>query len=375
MKVPQFMPYIGKEEYKEIKDCFDSEWYTEGKKSRQFCEELKKIIGCRYAVLAPNGTLAIYLALRALGIGRDDEVIVPDFTFIASATAIEMTGAQPVFVDIRKETLQIDVDDCQRVLTKKTKAIMPVHIYGASCDMTKIMHFARRNKLKVIEDAAQALGVKWGNGSCGNFGDISSFSFFIDKTLTTIEGGLVTTNDEKAYKKLLFLRNQGRLSRGTFIHPEIGYNFRMTDLQAAIGLAQIKKLPEIISRKNNIYKRYFTNLRDLPQIEILKPAAAVDPFIPFRTVIRIKTETSKRLMEYMSKKNIEPRTFFYPLHKQPCFKNFVKEDERYNDKYFLNSIAAYDHGVCLPSYASLDEPKIDYVCGVIKEYFNKQQGC
>ena len=373
MKVPQFMPYMGKEEYEEIKDCFDNEWYTEGKKSKQFCEELKEIIGCQYAVLAPNGTLAIYLALRALEIGLGDEVIVPNFTFIASATAVEMCGAKPVFVDICEKTLQINVDDCQRVLTKRTKAIMPVHIYGAACDMAKVIHFAEKNRLKVVEDAAQALGVKWNNKSCGNFGDASCFSFFVDKTLSTVEGGLVTTNDEKTYNKMMYLRNQGRLSRGTFLHPEIGYNFRMTDIQAAIGVAQIKKLPEIISKKTSIYNRYLLNLRDISQIEFVKPSSKVHPFIPFRTTIRVKTETSKTLMEHMLKKNIEPRTFFYPLHKQPCFKNIVKNDERYNDKHFSVSNAAYNHGICLPSYASMTNDKIDYVCFAIRDYFDKQE--
>jgi perosamine synthetase len=191
------------------------------------------------------------MALRALGIGPGDEVLVPNFTFIASANAVEMCGAKPVFVDI-KEDLHIDIEKCKLSLTRKTKAIMPVHIYGMACNMPEIMEFAKNHKLLVIEDAAQAIGVKWGKKHAGTFGQVGSFSFFADKTITTGEGGLVVTNDKKIYERLQFIRNQGRINRGSFVHPEIGYNFRMTDIQSAIGLSQLEKLPEIIEKKSTI---------------------------------------------------------------------------------------------------------------------------
>ena len=239
MKVPQFMPYVGLEEWKAIKPCFEENWITEGPRSKIFAEKLCKKIGCKYGVFANNGTLALYLGLRALGIKKGDEVIVPNFTFIASANAIEMTGATPVFCDINEDDLQINIDDCKKLISRKTKAIMPVHLYGFASNMDNVMEFAKKHKLLVIEDAAQALGIKWNKKGCGSFGDVATFSFFADKTITTSEGGFVCTNDEKIYKKLLYLRNQGRINRGSFIHPEIGYNFRMTDIQAAIGLKQL----------------------------------------------------------------------------------------------------------------------------------------
>ena len=161
MKVNQFQPYIGNEEYEAIKSCFDINWITEGPKSKEFSEKLLELMDSNYGVFAQNGTLALYLGLRAIGVGPGDEVIVPDFTFIASANAVEMCGAKPVFVDINIEDLQIDVSDCERVLTEKTKAIMPVHLFGLSVDMDEVMKFANENNLKVVEDACQAIGIKW----------------------------------------------------------------------------------------------------------------------------------------------------------------------------------------------------------------------
>lgn len=356
MKVSQFEPFIGTEEYEAIRDCFEKKWITEGPKSKQFNEELLKIVGAKYGVFAPNGTLALYLALRSIGIGPGDEVIVPDFTFIASANAVEMTGATPVFADIDLQDLHIKIDSCKELLTPRTKAIMPVHIYGMSANMTEVMQFANENNLLVIEDAAQALGVKWDGKSCGSFGDVACFSFFADKTVTTAEGGFITTNNEEVYKNLQFLRNQGRLHRGTFIHPEIGYNFRLTDIQAAVGLAQLKKLDRIIKLKEKVFRHYLDRLDALPGIRIVKPRKEVSPFIPFRVAV-MTDNNSDELMSFMNKHEIETRTFFYPLHRQPCF-----GQSRRN----TNSVLAYDRGVCLPSYPSLSEEKIDFVCDIVE---------
>ena len=383
MKIPQFMPFLDFEEYDAIKDCFDKNWVTEGPKAKEFSSQLCEIIGVKYGVFAPNGTLALYLGLRSLNIGPGDEVIVPDFTFIASANAIEMVGAKPVFVDITKE-LQIDINKCQELITKNTKAIMPVHIYGFTSNMDDVLAFSKKNKLLIIEDAAQALGIKWDGIPCGSFGDVSAFSFFADKTLTTGEGGFVATNSKSTHEKLIYLRNQGRLNSGTFVHPEIGYNFRMTDIQMAIGLVQLRKMPRIVSNKQAIHKLYCELLSSVSEIEIIKPNPKIDPYIPFRVVLLTRIEKSEGLMKYMSENGIEPRTFFYPIHLQPGYsKNGIQCS---NQKYclcengnisdcekFSNSIYAYEHGVCLPSFAALKKEEIIYVCNVIKKYFSKNE--
>lgn len=359
------LPFIGMEEYDSMKECFETNWLTEGPKSKQFVDKLCEIIGVKYGVLAPNGTLALYLGLKALGIGPGDEVIVPNFTFIASANAVLMANAVPVFVDVEREGLQIDVKKCEKVLTKKTKAIMPVHIFGAACDMTRVIEFADKFDLQIIEDAAQAMGVFWQEKHCGSFGDVGCFSFFADKTITTIEGGFVGTNDMQIYESLLYLRNQGRLTRGTFIHPEIGYNFRMNDIQAAIGLTQLAKREQIYRKKQQIYETYCQELKDTKQIKILKPKNESN-LIPFRVALS-SLAPQERLSEFLSANGIEARTFFYPLHRQPCF-SFLADRQDLKDENFKNSIHAYEHGICLPAYPSLAVQEIKYICDRIKEY-------
>lgn len=361
MKVPQFQPFIDNQEYEAIKECFDTNWLTEGLKSREFVNKLCCITETKYGVLAPNGTLALYLGLRALGIGDGDEVIVPNFTFIASATSVEMTGATPVFVDVGKD-LQVDVEKCKKVLTKRTKAIMPVHIYGMSCDMTKVMDFAKKANIEVIEDAAQALGVRWLGKPCGSFGKVSCFSFFADKTITTIEGGFVTTNDERIYESLLYLRNQGRKNRGSFIHPEIGYNFRMNDVQATIGLVQLKKFKEIKRRKDEIANLYKKLLKDNKSIEIINPILGSTQ-IPFRVGVLWHKENLEEVVSFLQRNEIETRSFFYPLHKQPCFVYLNHE----KDEFFQNSMYAYEHGICLPTFPSIKDEQIHFVCEKLNE--------
>jgi len=363
-KIPQFQPYLDNKEYEAIKSCFDKNWITEGPLSKLFVEKLLSMIGAKYGVLAPNGTLSLYLALRAAGIGPGDEVIVPNFTFIASANSIEMVGAKPIFCDV-KDDLHLDIEKCEKLVTRKTKAIMPVHIYGMACNMDEVMELANRKKLKVIEDAAQAIGITWNGKHTGTFGDVSSFSFFADKTLTTGEGGLVVTDNEEIYKKLLYLRNQGRIDRGSFIHPEMGYNFRMTDLQCAVGLAQLEKFDEIVKKKAKIlqtYKKYLD-----PSIRVIEPPVQSN-HIPFRVCITVPGGSDK-LMEFMRESGIETRTFFYPLHLQPCYKEKKSIFSFLKKKPTLEvSERLYNEGVCLPSFVSIQTKDIKYICEKINKF-------
>lgn len=367
MKVPQLSPWIGKEEYRAIKICFDNNWITEGPLTKEFEKKLLNLIGAKYGVFAPNGTLALYLSLRALGIGPGDEVIVPSFSFIASATSVEMTGAKPVFVDVNKKNFQVDLTNADHLVNKRTKAVMPVHIYGTVSDMDKVLAFAKKHKLFIVEDAAQAIDVRWKGKHAGTFGNIGCFSFFADKTITTGEGAFIVTNDDKLYENLLYLRNQGRLDRGTFVHPRIGYNFRITDIHAAIGLTQLKKLHEIKERKAKIldtYKRLLKNVN----CGFFEPDQGAE-FIPFRVCIIHKT--AHELMNYLKENGVEPRTFFYPIHKQPCFQYLQKERKDQSDSYFPNTIFGYEHGVCLPIFPSLKNNQIEYICKMIKKFENK----
>lgn len=370
MKVPQFKPWVGDEEYRAIAECFDINWITEGPKSKEFLNRLLELTGAKYGVLAPNGTLAIYLALSAMGIGPGDEVIVPDFTFVASANAVLMTGATPVFVDVDDTTFQIDVDKADDLITPATKALMPVHIYGTAVNMDKVMAFASRHGLMICEDAAQAIGVHYNGKHAGSFGETGTFSFFADKTLTTAEGGLVITDDEDIHLKLMYLRNQGRKDRGTFIHPEIGYNFRMTDMQSAVGLVQLGKLDQIKTRKAHILDRFRQGLDGISGIRLLGPEKGAD-FIPFR--VGLLCDNAESLMRHMEENEVETRSFFYPLHRQPAFAEIMQKaaagGAKVDDAAFPNTVYAYEHGVCLPSFPELKDEQIDYICGLIRAYY------
>lgn len=359
MKVPQFMPFLGSDEYSEIKDCFDQNWITEGPKSAQFLEELLNLTGAKHGVFAPNGTLAIYLALIASGIKPGDKVIVPDFTFLGSASAVVMAGGEPVFCDVNPDNFQVDLESAERVVDSRTKFIMPVHVYGTCCNMKEVMDFAERHNLKIIEDAAQAIGVKLGGQHAGTFGVAGTFSFFADKTITTGEGGLVVTNDSAVYESLRYLRNQGRIDRGSFIHPHIGYNFRITDMQAAVGLRQLSKLEEIKSRKRAIWDYYHNELCDIECISFFKPNPDAN-FIPFR--VAILSESKRAIDSALEAAGVETRSFFYPMRRQPCF-----SDVRCDKKDEYTSDFAFDNGICLPSYVSLTEEQLAYVCSAIKD--------
>ncbi len=371
MKVPQFMPWVGQEEYQAIASCFEQNWITEGPKAEAFTNRLLELTGARYGVLAPNGTLAIYLALKSMGIAPESEVIVPNFTFIASANAVIMAGARPVFVEVNPRNFQIDLSGAERVLTPKTKAVMPVHIYGTVADMDAVCDFAKRHNLMIIEDAAQAIGVHFKGRHAGTFGETGTFSFFADKTITTAEGGFVTTNEEEIYHKLLYLRNQGRKDRGTFIHPELGYNFRMTDIQCAVGLVQLDKLETIKEKKARILELYENRLADIEHVRMFSPDPGAE-WIPFRVGILCKN--AQELMKFMTARGIEPRRFFYPLHRQPAFAVILKEAEQsgrnIGDDAFPNAVYAYEHGICLPTFVSLSEKQVAHVCGTIEEFYD-----
>lgn len=366
MKIPQFQTWIGTEEYEALAPCFEEGWITEGPRAKAFSEQLLALMDVPYGVFAPNGTLAIYLALRAIEIGPGDEVIVPDFTFLGSASAVQMTGARPVFVDVNRDNFQIDLTDAARLVTPRTKAIMPVHIYGTMADMGAVLAFAARHNLLVIEDAAQAVGLYSEGTHAGTFGAVGTFSFFADKTITTGEGGFIVTRDKNVYENLLYLRNQGRIERGSFIHPRMGYNFRMTDLQCAMGIVQLAKFPEIVRRKEHIRALYEQELQGVPQIQFFKPSPDAN-FIPFR--IGVLCDDGAKVMAFMKDRGIEGRSFFYPLHRQPCFEYLKDGQFGMDDADFPNAVYGYEHGICLPTYPTLKDEEVRYVCAALREYY------
>lgn len=355
MKIPQVKPWFDEAEVNAIIEVTRSGWVTEGLKTAEFSKRLNELIGVERGVFAPNGTLALYLGLVALGVGVGDEVIVPDVTFAASAFAVIMAGATPVFVDVDPETFQMTAELTEVACTERTRAVMPVHLYGQSPNMNSLMDLARRRGLLVIEDAAEAIGVRYKGKHAGSFGDVGCFSFFADKTITTGEGGYVVCKSPKVHERLLRLRNQGRVSSGTFIHPAVGFNFRITDWQAAVGLVQLDKLPEIIRRKRAILRWYREGLEE---VRFLKIEPGSD-FVPFRVIVFV--DRVNDLMASLETGGIQTRNFFYPLHRQPCFGS--------RDGGFPAADYGWSHGVCLPIYPELKEEEVDYICDRVKGFY------
>ncbi|HJX70460.1 MAG TPA: DegT/DnrJ/EryC1/StrS family aminotransferase [Bacteroidales bacterium] len=363
-KIFQIQPYFDHSEIKNLKKAIKTGWVTEGPFSQEFLKLLKEFTGARYAAFANNGTLGLFLSLLAIDVKGGDEVIVTDFTFNASASSIAFTGAKPVFVDINPDDLQINTAKIEKAITKNTRAIMPVHIYGQSCDMDPIMEIARKYKLLVVEDAAQGFGVFYKGRHTGTIGDVGMISFFADKTITTGEGAVVLTNNELIFNKLKMLRNQGRPNSGTFIHPELGMNFRMTDLQCALGVAQIKKYETIEKIKARNYQLYEAYLKEIPEIEFIK-INDFSSFVPFR--VNVKVPRLEELIEHLEKEGIQTRRMFYPLHRQPCFSNL-----NYNEGDFPGANEAYQKGMSLPIHCGLKKDDIKYICSSIKRFYAKQ---
>ena len=349
-RIPIYRPVFDEREKVQLVDCVDKEWLTGGVKVKEFEQKIANLCNVKYGVACSNGTVALYLGLLALGIGLGDEVIVPDFTFIASANAVTWTGAKPVFCDIDSKTLNMDVKSVESKINSKTKAIMPVHIYGKACDMFSLMALARAYRLKIIEDACQGIGVIYYGEPVGGFGDVGALSFYADKTLTTGEGGMVLTNNKDIAQKCLILKHQGRTGRGWYIHDEIGYNFRMTDMQAGVGLAQLEKLPEIISSKHRHSHLYKEKL-----LKFMLDISNDD--VPFRHNVFV--DNPDELIMYLNNNGIDAKRVFYPLHHQPCYN--IGGD-------FPNTEYAYNHGVSLPSSPLLTYEQISYVCDCVNAY-------
>jgi perosamine synthetase len=360
-KISQIQPYFDHTEIENLEKAITTGWVTEGPFSQEFLERLKEFTGAKYAVLANNGTLGLFLSLLAVGIKQGDEVIVTDFSFNASASSIAFAGGTPVFVDIHSDDLQMDTSKIEKAITPKTKVIMPVHIYGQSCDMDPIMAIAKKHNLLVVEDAAQGFGVFYKGKHTGTIGDAGMISFFADKTITTGEGAVIFTNNEEIYNKLKMLRNQGRPNSGTFIHPELGMNFRMTDLQCALGVAQIKKFDEIRKIKQDNHKLYEELLKPVKEITYIK-INDFSTFVPFR--VNIKVPKLEDLLAHLESHGIQTRRMFFPLHRQPCFDYL-----HYQENDFPGANEAFQKGMSLPIHCHLTRADIQLISEKIADFY------
>jgi perosamine synthetase len=361
MKIPQIEPWIDERELDQLRQVTESAWLVEGPKTEQFERRFADLVGCRYAVTVNNATVALYVSLRALGIGPGDEVILPDFTFIATLNAVTWAGATAVLTDVVEETWNIDPGGVEGAVTERTRAILPVHLYGQSADLEALEDIARRHGLVMVEDASESVGCRFQDRHAGTWGQAGCFSFYGNKTITTGQGGMITTDDEEIRRRCIVLKNHGREERGTFVHREVGYNFSFTDLQAAIGLAQLDKLEEIFRRKKAHDRRYRQRLADLPAVGF--PAGdARCRTVPWFTNILV--DDPGALGDHLAAAGIGTRRLFVPLHRQPCYRG------RFEDRYPVSD-RIYQRGLSLPSSATLTDGQIDRICGLIGAFYGR----
>jgi perosamine synthetase len=362
--IVQIEPWIDESELRELKRVIDSTFIVEHEATREFERLTAELTGCKHAIAICNGTLALFASLKALGVGAGDEVIVPNFTFIASSNAVILAGATPVLCEVKGDTFCIDVARAKHLVTDRTKAVMPVHLYGQSADMGEVMAFADNYGLKVVEDAAEAIGVTFEGRHVGTFGDVGIISYYGNKTITCGEGGIVLTNDDDVAKAVYRLKNYGRERKGTFVHDTIGFNLSFTDLQAAIGLAQMKKMAAIVSKKRAIRDRYVDELSDLPDLRPVFVDPRCEPVFWFTSFLCSDPDA---LAKFLQAQNIQTRRFFYPLHLQPCYANcnIVKG----LDGDFSVSESIYRCGISLPSYFRLSAEDQSYVVRQIKRFY------
>ncbi len=357
-KIPVYQPSLLGNEKKYVNDCLDSNWISsKGKYVSLFEKEFANYINIQHATGVCNGTVALHLALVALGIGVGDEVIVPTLTYIASVNAIAYTGATPVFVDSLPDSWQIDTQDVERRITERTKAILAVHLYGHPCDMSSLREIADKHRLFLIEDCAEAIGTRYHSQHVGTFGDVATFSFYGNKTITTGEGGMLLTNDQTIFERAVHFKGQGLAKYREYWHDVIGYNYRMTNICAAIGLGQLERIDVILRKKRRIAELYAELLQDTP----FKVHPEIgDTFHSYWMVSILVPQAEQRdiVREHLAKAGIETRPVFYPVHTMPM----------YSQKYQRHKVAEDIgwRGINLPSYPDLQEEQIFQICEELK---------
>ena len=362
--LPVMEPSLGGNEMKYVTDCIASGWISsQGHYITRFEEAFGKHHDGLHSLCVSNGTTALHLALAAMEIGPGDEVLVPDLTFAATANVVIHCGATPVLVDVDRTTWTLDVEDLKNRITSRSRAIIPVHLYGHPCDMHPILEIARERGLRVIEDCAESLGAEYCGRKTGTMGDVGCFSFFANKMITTGEGGMVITRDGGLHERMNVLRDHGMQKGRRYWHLYAGYNYRMTNLQAAIGLAQMEQLDRFLKQKESLGRRYSQSLQGVPGLE-LPPCApwARNIYWLYSVVIdpdRFGME-SGTFSQKLRGMGIDTRPFFSPLHSQPPYAPFARGSYPVTD--WLSK-----RGVSLPSANNLTDDNIDRVCDAIHQ--------
>lgn len=356
-------PVFNGNEKKYLNECIDTGWVSaNGRFVNEFEEKFAEFCGCKYALSCSNGTVSLHLILLAMGIGPGDEVIMPTLTYIATANTVRYCGATPIFVDSEENTFNIDPTKIEEKITSRTKAIMPVHLYGLPVDIDAILEISKKHNIPIIEDAAEAHGAEFKGQRVGSFGVAASFSFFGNKVITSGEGGMVVTDDEELYQRMKLLKGQAVSPNKKYWHIDIGYNYRMTNMQAAVGLGQLENINWHIKERERIAKLYVKYLYGTETYMKLQytPENCKQTYWMNNVILQdIVTKERNQVMEEMEACNIEMRPVFYPMHIMP--------------PYLDNSISCPiaeklgARGISLPSHALLTEEDVAYTCNCLKK--------
>ncbi|MGY2292237.1 DegT/DnrJ/EryC1/StrS family aminotransferase [Pseudomonas sp. SDO528_S397] len=358
--IPVYQPFLGGREKEYVNQCLDSTWISSrGEFISRFESEFARYIGAEHATTVSNGTVALHLAMAALGLGVGDEVIVPTLTYVASVNTIMQTGASVVYAESLADTWNVSVPDIRSRITAKTKAIMVVHLYGLACDMDEVVALCKEYNLLLIEDCAEAFGSLYKGQHVGTFGDVATFSFFGNKTITTGEGGMVVSRDKVVHEKACHLKSQGVSKTREYWHDELAFNYRMTNICAAIGLAQLERADEIILLKRQVADWYREALEGLPlQMHAEQPGTRHSYWMC--SVLLDDPEQRQGLRDHLKSNGIETRPLFAPAHNMP----HCKTDEVFPVAQDLST-----RGMNLPSYPTLTREQVQQVAEEIRRYF------
>lgn len=359
-KIPVAMPNFNGNEREYVLDCIDTTWVSSaGKYVQGFEEKFAEFCEAEHAVSCCNGTVALHLPLLALGITEGDEVIMPALTYIATCNAVKYVNATPVFVDVDPNTWNIDPKKIEEKITDKTKAIIVVHLYGNPVDMDAIMDIAKKHGLYVIEDAAEAHGAQYKGRKVGNIGDVGTFSFFGNKIITTGEGGMIITDNAELNEKMRLLKGQGVDPQKRYWHTVVGYNYRMTNIEAAIGLAQLENIDTHISLRKSIMKKYEENLACVKDYVTFQKVEEGNSSIYWMVSLtfndNVKMERDE-IMDKLAEAGIETRPVFYVINDMPPYKS---------DEVFEHASKISGRGINLPTYGTITDEEIKYVCDAL----------
>ena len=369
--IPVNIPKLYSSEKTNVINCVRTNWISsEGKFVKEFEKNFSQYNSRKFGVAVSSGTAALEVAIKTLNLRKNSEVIIPSFSIISTALCVIKLGLKPVLVDCDINTWNTNPDEILKKISKKTSAIIITHIYGLPVNLAKIIKIAKKKKIKIIEDAAEQIGQKYKNKICGSFGDLSTFSFYANKHITTGEGGMIVTNDKRLYEKCKSLRNLS-FSKSYFErynHNDIGWNYRMTNLQAAIGCGQLKNIKKIIKRKREIGNLYFEKLKNNKNLLLQenKNSYSKNIYWVFGILIRNNKKYKRnKMMKKLLKYGIDTRPFFLSMNKQKIFKKMklFKRDKMKNSEYLSNN------GFYVPSGLALKNNEIIYICNLINKFF------